>query len=264
MYMSKVIITSTYKDQSKLLWVNNLNDKRVPFIIYQKRDGLVKEIIVNENVIEIPNIGRCDYAFLYHIVKNYDNLHDTNVFVKCNWRDNGIPFSKIFENCDKYDFMTVGTHEETINWDINDKEDELSETKQDWLREIFPENCTNLGNIQTWGHGPCFSVSRRMIHRHPVEVYEKLMNKFLPESGSFDTDYTKYPKYSNLGELIIDVGKRYHNEFLRFYPILFTHDLPESTDFKIFREKIYNTQQNAKRAGQRIARRRDTLMSMRF
>jgi len=75
--------------------------------------------------------------------------------------------------------------------------------------------------IPNFGHGPVFSVSKGLIRRHPKEVYEKCLNKFYPESGSWDTDYQKYG-FSSLKEQMIDLGRSLHDQFLRFYPVLFT------------------------------------------
>jgi hypothetical protein len=75
--------------------------------------------------------------------------------------------------------------------------------------------------IPNFGHGPVFSVSKGLIRRHPKEVYEKCLNKFYPESGSWDTDYQKYG-FSSLKEQTTDIGKHYHDNFIRLYPVLFT------------------------------------------
>lgn len=236
--MSIHIITSTYKDEHKLQWLNGL-DNRFIYTVYRKDDNLLsgQENRISNNLIEIPNIGRCDYSFLYHIIMNYDNLADINVFVKANWYEYNIEFGYLLNECDKYDFMQAGTHAELIDWDNRMKEDDLSENYMDWLKEFFPNNHKNMGKRRGWGHGPCFSVSRELIRRHPIDVYIKLINKFYPENGSFKTDYIKY-RYKSFNDLIIDVGHRYHNELLRFYKIFFTHDLPIDHNFNIHQEYI--------------------------
>ena len=236
--MSIHIITATYKDEHKLHWLNRLNS-RFQYVVYRKNDNLQvgQEIILSNNLIEIPNIGRCDYAFLYHIIKNYDNLADRNVFVKCNWYENAINFDYLLNECQNYDFITKGTHPELIDWDYREDVDELSENYMDWLKEFFPNNHKNMGKRGGWGHGPCFSVSRELIHRHPKSVYEKLIYKFYPSSGSFKTDYIKY-NYKSYNHLLVDISHRYHNELLRFYRLFFTHDLPVDHKFRIYEEYI--------------------------
>ena len=69
-----------------------------------------EERVTDEHNIEIPNYGRCDYAFLYHIVKNYEQLDDYTIFTKINWQDQGIPIQHLLENVFKYDFIWEGVH----------------------------------------------------------------------------------------------------------------------------------------------------------
>jgi hypothetical protein len=232
--MSIKVITSIYKDEHKLnKWIDKIKKANVDYIVYKKNDNLKigEKKILTDNLVEIPNKGRCDYAFLCHIIDNYDNLARTNVFVKCNWYENNIPFWDLLLNCHNYDYMQVGTHYEVIDWDELDIESGLCERKQKWLSEIFPDN-TKLGKVAVWGHGPSFSVSRELIHRHKKEVYENMLNKFHEDSGSFSLDYEKY-NYRTYNDMYVDVGITYHNDLLRFYRILFTHDLPKDNKYKI-------------------------------
>ena len=37
--------------------------------------------IVDLHVVEVPNVGRCDHTYLYHIIKMYDDLADVTVFL---------------------------------------------------------------------------------------------------------------------------------------------------------------------------------------
>jgi len=232
------VITSTYKDEDKLLWLNGL-DNRFIYTVYRKDDNLLsgQENRISNNLIEIPNVGKCDYSFLYHIITNYDNLANINVFVKSNWYEYEINFGYLLNECHKYDFMQVGTHPELIDWDNRIKEDDLSENYMDWLKEFFPKNHTNMGKRGGWGHAHCFSVSRDLIRRHPKHVYIKMINKFYPGSGSYKTDYIKY-NYKSYGDLQKNVWLRYNNELARFYKIFFTHDLPNGHTFKIHQEYI--------------------------
>ena len=233
------LITAVYNDEYKLnLWIDKIKNAKMDYVVYKKSDNLKMGECnkITDNLVEIPNIGRCDYAFLYHIIENYDNLATTNVFVKCNWFENNIRFWDLLVRCQNYDYMQVGTHYELLNWNDFSKVDDLCETKMDWLKEIFPHNYENLGFIPGWGHGPSFSVSRELIHRHKKEVYEHMLNKFHESSNSFSRDYLKYG-YESYNKLYIDVGIRYHNDLCRFYRILFTHDLPENNIYKICRHE---------------------------
>lgn len=36
---------------------------------------------INIEIINLPNVGRCDHMYLYHIISNYDNLADITLFL---------------------------------------------------------------------------------------------------------------------------------------------------------------------------------------
>ena len=231
------IVTSTYKDEFKLKWTQKL-PTGVSYTIYKKNDHLLvgQENRIADHVVEIPNVGRCDYAFLYHIVKNYDTLDDITVFVKCNWQDNTIPFWKLVDECRGYDYMTVGTHFETFDWDtaLRQRETRHAESSIDWYTHIFTNAPATPGKVNRWGHGPCFSVSRDLIRRHPKSTYEYLLQRFYPESKSFDALHYLAHGYATYSDMIKDVGIIYHNELLRFYTVLFTHNISDT--FRIYRD----------------------------
>ena len=66
-----------------------------------------------------------------------------------------------------------------------------------------------------YGHGPSFCVSKELIRGNSIEVYKKLINLFYAE------DLIK--NLSNKNEALIEIGKIYHDRFLRFWKVLFTH-----------------------------------------
>ena len=81
----------------------------------------------------------------------------------------------------------------------------------------------------------CFLTNKRLkrlIQRHPKSVYQYLLEEFYPESGSYSQDYVKHG-FSDSKRLLLDVGIIYHNELLRFYTLLFTHNLDPGVGYKI-------------------------------
>jgi hypothetical protein len=281
------VVTSFYKDGYKLDWKDSckaiFQDHKVIFSIYRKRDDLeIKfpyseiEYKKSEDIIDFPNIGRCDYNFLYHIIKNYDCLSDVTVFTKVNWKDQKNDLFELIRESVFYDFAEVGEGAELQIWDhdiidlntesyvrsIRDKkkigfsvslrDNRITEEERcnsdhpngwcdwvtDWYNKIFP-NSENPGVFWTWSHGPCFSVSRDLIKRHDKDVYIYLLERFHPESGSWNIDLAKKCKddprgYGKSERGIMDsAAHHYHDELLRFWRILFTHDLKDSNYFKI-------------------------------
>jgi len=208
------IVTSCYNDDINLSWTLHLIKKGLPYVIYKKS-------AINENseqfadlpyqLIEIPNICRCEYAFIYHIVNNYDRLDDVTVFVKSNWQKYGIRLHYLLENCINYDYMTVGTHSERMSYSYHEQND--IDFWSNWYDNIFDAHIEKPKDIQVWGHGPCFSVSRELIRRHPKSTYEYLLDRLSRPSQIFS------------GSKLNEVGVIYHNEIQRFYTIFFTHGL---------------------------------------
>ena len=52
------------------------------FIIYNKSDSLLQNLQLNRTEIKCENIGREGYTYINHIINNYDNLNDTNIFIQ--------------------------------------------------------------------------------------------------------------------------------------------------------------------------------------
>lgn len=271
------LIFSFYNDYNKINWLTYVPPD-VELIAYKKNDYLKKNQIFTENggypVHNIPNYGRCDYAFLLHIVNNYDNLSDYNIFTKINWQETGVDLTKLFFKYKNYDYCDVGAWPELHIWSneedliklekikINNaylnqnseyKSISVNSTKQlkrgsfsmesyiDWYVQFF--NNTKLPDpIKIWGHGPCFSVSKNLIQRHPKQVYEILLNKFYKESNSWNFEesfkFFKNKTNSNVQDNEIEIfvneeiGKAYHDQFQRFWKLLFTHNT-KSDKFKI-------------------------------
>lgn len=72
------IIISRYNEN--LAWTLEKPFNQYKYIVYNKGDN---ENFEKENVkmiITLPNVGKCDHTYLYHIINNYDNLADITVF----------------------------------------------------------------------------------------------------------------------------------------------------------------------------------------
>lgn len=227
--MKKIdVITSSYNDLSKLDKTKNLSEHyNCNLILYIKDDSLNKnQYDVTDSGIRIPNYGRCDYSFLWHIVNNYYDLGEYNIFTKINWFEQSIILEDLFVKCQTYDFCDVGEGKEYHIWT---KGDNNIDFKNNTIKNLCVKNIIQTSNnndnivsfvdiylnifgydvlpnpMVLWSHGPCFSVSKKLIHRHKIDTYKYLLDIF-------------YNEYKDP----IDVGKHYHDEFQRFWKILFT------------------------------------------
>jgi len=248
--MSIRVVTSEYNDQYHLdTWIPKLNKLEYNYTIYHKKDNLQigEEIITDDNNIFIPNYGRCEYAFLYHIIKNYDTLDDYTLFVKSHWYIDNTNFFNHLYKCKLYDYLSSG---HSMRYTIWNKDDDIYDNSNQIIeRYFYPNNhpfvksikdiynlvysdSIPLPKIQTkWAGGiPCFSVSKKLIIRHPKNIYIKLLEQFYPQSWDIQKGF-KY--FNTIEEQIIDVGKHYHDVYGRFWSEFFTHNLPTDKKFNI-------------------------------
>jgi len=222
--------------------------------------------------VEIPNYGSCDYAFFYHIVNNYDSLSEYTIFTKMNLYDDyfrnftevfnlaehydfyqagGAPVSQIWFNKDSIHLLDLQTKytKNILNIDItkdkkpkhdghskwNGTEYEYagnSDSQIDWYNLLYGNNIISDKEISTYQWGPCFSVSKRLIHRHPISVYRYFLEMFHP-CNSWDYEVAK--KYFNTDDenkQAFGIGRSYHDELLRFYRVMFTLGVDQN-EYKI-------------------------------
>lgn len=82
------LIVSRYNED--ILWTDNFD-----CIIYNKGDFLDKS-----NTFQLPNIGRESHTYLYHIINNYNNLSDINIFCQGRYDDHyNLTVSDFKEKC---------------------------------------------------------------------------------------------------------------------------------------------------------------------
>ena len=79
MYKNIEIVVARYNEDLK--WVTEYPFNQFKYIIYNK--GINSKYKKPKNYIEfkIPNVGRCDHTYLYHIVNNYNNLENITIFL---------------------------------------------------------------------------------------------------------------------------------------------------------------------------------------
>lgn len=73
------LIISRYNED--LLWTLEEPFNKYKYIVYNKGTNELFEKKNIKKIIKINNVGRCDHTYLYHIVNNYDNLADINIFL---------------------------------------------------------------------------------------------------------------------------------------------------------------------------------------
>jgi hypothetical protein len=79
MYKNNVeIVVARYNES--LSWLNEYPFNQFEYIVYNKgdNDNFVKTNV--KEIVRLPNVGRCDHTYLYHIIENYAKLSNIVVF----------------------------------------------------------------------------------------------------------------------------------------------------------------------------------------
>lgn len=196
------IVISHYN--TSIDWLKNkeiyeiIKNKQIRFFIYTNgRENLdfefITDIYPNSKIIynNLPNVGTCDHTYLYHIIKNYDDLADSTYFLPDTLvRQNKINlYKKIFKE-DYSSNYSVFPWIKNINVE-NFTMDEYVPTNQRAKYNIkdinFVQNSIRpygkwfqsvTGNIYKKGivsYGGVFMASKHAIKRRPLSFYENLI-----------------------------------------------------------------------------------------
>ena len=81
----RTLIVCVYNED--INWINDKKDNYDKIYIYIKKKNRYNDIKEKFNkdkieVISIENIGSCDFAYLHHIINNYENMNGTITFHK--------------------------------------------------------------------------------------------------------------------------------------------------------------------------------------
>jgi hypothetical protein len=200
------IVVSRYNEN--LEWINKEPFNRYPIICYNKGDNNNFNILSPHKVINLPNIGKCDHTYLYHIINNYDNLSEYIIFLP---GSNDLHYkllkSKNLINHIEYykELVNIGTLTNSIknkfyNFKINSYKttytnnyilNNNTEIQKSELRPFglwYENHFKNLEiTFHTWWG--IFALSKEIIHQYPKTYYEKFLNEFKdysnPEVGHY-------------------------------------------------------------------------------
>jgi hypothetical protein len=186
------IIVSRYNE--KLEWINEEPFNRFNYIVYNKgvNDDFEKNNVTK--IINLPNIGRCDHTYLYHIVENYNNLNPINVFFpgSLNNEHKKRNAKRILYNILKYKTAIFLGHytpnlrsqfnnftldewccTDPLNNQLNNEKNLLPSVIRPygrWYKFHFGNTTVNKWCI----HG-IFSVTKRDIIKHDINRYKNLL-----------------------------------------------------------------------------------------
>lgn len=207
------IIISRYNENLK--WTLDYPYNKYKYTVYNKgnNENFEKKNVIN--VINLPNIGRESHTYLYHIINNYDNLKDINVFLPGSIDTNHTIFkkklisSKLIDNIEKNDNAVFLSFDNIKNNSIVDEfklfqvNSYSSKTRENIIlnKESKTEKCMYRPYYKWYNkvfgdrvsssviHYGIFSVDKRDILKYPKIYYENLIkyvsNSSNPEAGHF-------------------------------------------------------------------------------
>lgn len=159
--------------------------------------------------VTLPNVGKCDHTYLYHIINNYDNLADITIFLPGSCLMNKMKSDKTYKTIkyaektetsvfignnfndvyrEMYGFhidqhLTASEENQKMNSSMDVKPCKIRPFGK-WYNSIFG----NL-NITLVDYTSIFAVSREHILQHPKSYYEKLISfvddDVSPECGHY-------------------------------------------------------------------------------
>lgn len=208
--MTIEFIISRYNED--LSWTIEPIFNEYKYIIYNKSDN---ENFVKTNIKEIitlPNVGRCDHTYLYHVVSNYNNLSDIIVFLpgSLNMPQKKNKAIDIITRIKKNGYQTAifsghyvkNIHKYFYNFNLNEWKCSF---KQNYIKNS--ENKLTLSQIRPFGKwyeyffqnrdthtpiftfGGVFSIDKRDILQNNIEWYilflEQLSTSSNPEVGHY-------------------------------------------------------------------------------
>lgn len=72
------IIVARYNEDLK--WTLEYPFNQFQYIVYNKGPNQLFEKSRVKRIMQVPNVGRCDHTYLYHITHHFNTLADINVF----------------------------------------------------------------------------------------------------------------------------------------------------------------------------------------
>lgn len=198
--MRKRLIISNYKEDTT--WINQI-DKSVieETIVYRKynQDNLSNYLDYKQtdaSNINLANIGREAHTYLIHIVKNYDNLYDIEIFCQANPFEHCYDFLERIHNIDKnLSFEQFGHIEKIVSKDEIKKSvcefnfkylNNLIDKDPTWSRanffhidsihlDLFGQDMPDKSIMKPYAQ---FAVSKNCIRSHSFETYNRLLKYF--------------------------------------------------------------------------------------
>ena len=221
--MDKCLIIARYNED--LSWLEEFKDFKI--IVYNKGEKISGNLFYE--VINLENKGRESHTWLHHIVKNYSNLNEFNVFLQGKIDDLNCMVYKnpndYLKKINKYGF-TVSRYGllGPFHWDWNVNIDKDIRYKNQWenneisrssigfrnfSKNLFP----NIPLFVATSYSGCFAVKKEIIQQHNLVFYQELLDILSQNKNPIEGHYMErlwcymFTKNKPFFESILDVIK---------------------------------------------------------
>ena len=205
---SIVFVISRYNEN--LEWLKEAPFNKYDVILYNK--GINDDYYDSPKIIKkikLENVGKCDHTYLYHIIHNYDNLADINVFLpgSINMDYKMKRATKLMYEIEKNNssVFLYNSKNKNIKKSLYDFQLDEWKTSNGANKSLNNETTLKLSEIRPFGkwyenkfdnvvikhatfHG-ILSVSKEDILKRPKEYYENLIKELSdssnPEAGHY-------------------------------------------------------------------------------
>jgi hypothetical protein len=196
------IVVARYNEN--LEWLKTEPFNKYDTIIYNKgtNENFAKPANV-KRVVPLKNVGKCDHTYLYHIIKNYNNLADITAFlpgsVDMSYKiPKATQLMESIERKNKAVFINEGDHK-NVKQELYDFTLDEWKTSNETNQSKNPESRTTPAPIRPFGrwfeanfgdievskitYTGIFSVAKEDIMQHPLEYYERLESQLSTSSN---------------------------------------------------------------------------------
>lgn len=202
-----MICVSRYNED--LAWTLEFPFNKFKYIVYNKgvNDSFEKKYVTK--VTPLPNLGRCDQTYLYHVVSNYNSLSDIVVFFPGSVNmehKKKIAIKLLLNILSKKKASFIGGETQTIfhlfnnfsqeeyccqnpiNQSLNNESQLCLSPQRPFGNWFLKHGFTDVNQYCYFG---IFSVDKRDIHQHPISRYVGLLQELSVHSNPEVGHYTE-------------------------------------------------------------------------
>jgi len=185
----KDLVVAHYREDTR--WIHELESEYNVFVYHKDNSLSAREfdrvpVYRREGSIlhcDLPNVGRESHTYLYHIVKNYENLAETTAFIQGNPFDHQPALLSMLKNLGERDYHNFSYKVEQQNKFFQEQLDDENFRRVNFFygnhlslyRELFDKDLPKKYKVGIHG---LFAVPKHLILQNEKSVYLKCLDKF--------------------------------------------------------------------------------------